>query len=328
MIRIISFIMAHINTAVPVKQSDTHHIRIRDLVFAVAMLIALYVIIPQLGQFATAFDAVRRADAWFIAAAGVAIVGAVLASAATYVYLALKPVKFSESAVVQTAGMFINRLLPAGIGGMSLSADFLYKNKHSLPQASAVVITNNTITSLGHILLLITAVLITGTALPEFRSVTISHTYMIIAAFVLLISILLFRGKFSQAGRQFSKELFSAFVLYAKRKQRLLTAFMFAITNTLGHASAIALCMNAFGLDLPLIVALIVLTGGVAAASVTPTPGGLLGSEAGLTAVLMAYGVEGGTALAVALSYRLVSYWLPLLPGAVAFWYAQRKKYI
>jgi glycosyltransferase 2 family protein len=303
-------------------------VRMKDLVFAVAMLIALYVIIPQLDQFANAFQAVRHANTWLIAAAEIAIVCAVLASAAVYVFLAFKPIKYDRSAIIQTAGMFINRLLPAGIGGMSLSADFLYRNKHSLPQASTIVIVNNTITFIGHITLLVVTVVAADAAFPAMTSLHIPLQYYVYGGLIAAVLIIIFRNRFAGAIRRFAKELVGSLALYARRKRRLLTAMLFALMNTLGHASAIALCMHAFGLDLPLVAALVVLTGGVAAASVTPTPGGLLGSEAGLTAVLIGYGVEGGTALAVALSYRLVSYWLPLLPGALAFWYAQQKRYI
>lgn len=298
------------------------------MVFAVAMLIALYVIIPQLDQFTNAFQAVRSADTLLIAAAGLAIIGAVLSSAAVYVFLAFKPISYGRSAVIQTAGMFINRLLPAGIGGMSLSADFLYRNKHTLPQASTVVIVNNTITFIGHAALLLVAVIAADAAFPAVRGIDIPLQYYVIAGIAAVILAVIFRDKFASLLSQFSKELVGSIALYAKKKRRLLTAVTFALMNTLGHASAIALCIYAFGLDLPLVAALVVLTGGVAAASVTPTPGGLLGSEAGLTAVLIGYGVDGGTALAVALSYRLVSYWLPLLPGALAFWFAQQKRYI
>jgi hypothetical protein len=46
--------------------------------------------------------------------------------------------------------------------------------------------------------------------------------------------------------------------------------------------------------------------------SVPLTPGGVGLVEGGMTASLHAAGLDVGTAAAVALSYRLVSYWLPL----------------
>ena len=58
---------------------------------------------------------------------------------------------------------------------------------------------------------------------------------------------------------------------------------------------------------------------GTLAGAVTPTPGGLVGAEAGLTAGLAAYGVAPETALAVALLHRFLTYWLPLLPAFAVF---------
>ena len=49
------------------------------------------------------------------------------------------------------------------------------------------------------------------------------------------------------------------------------------------------------------------------------TPGGLGFVEAGLVTTLTLAGVPGGDALAATLLYRIVSYWLPLLAGGVAY---------
>jgi hypothetical protein len=49
------------------------------------------------------------------------------------------------------------------------------------------------------------------------------------------------------------------------------------------------------------------------------TPGGLGFVEAGLAGTLTLAGVPGGDALAATLLYRLVSYWLPLPAGGVAY---------
>jgi uncharacterized protein (TIRG00374 family) len=55
------------------------------------------------------------------------------------------------------------------------------------------------------------------------------------------------------------------------------------------------------------------------------TPGGLGFVEAGLTGLLALAGVAGGAAAVATLTYRLISFWLPLPAGAVAFWLARRR---
>ncbi len=49
------------------------------------------------------------------------------------------------------------------------------------------------------------------------------------------------------------------------------------------------------------------------------TPGGLGIVEAGLSALLILAGVPGGDAVVATLAYRIISYWLPILVGPVAY---------
>jgi uncharacterized membrane protein YbhN (UPF0104 family) len=50
-----------------------------------------------------------------------------------------------------------------------------------------------------------------------------------------------------------------------------------------------------------------------------PLPGGLGGVEGGMIGAFAAFGVNFNLALLAVLSYRAISFWLPTLPGAVAY---------
>lgn len=54
-------------------------------------------------------------------------------------------------------------------------------------------------------------------------------------------------------------------------------------------------------------------------ASVSPTPGGLGAFEVALIAALSGFGLDKGTAVSAALAFRLLTYWLPTLPGWLMF---------
>jgi len=58
------------------------------------------------------------------------------------------------------------------------------------------------------------------------------------------------------------------------------------------------------------------------------TPGGLGFVEAGLTAMLVLAGVPGAQATLATLAYRLVSYWLPIAAGPVAYGLYRRRGHI
>jgi uncharacterized membrane protein YbhN (UPF0104 family) len=50
-----------------------------------------------------------------------------------------------------------------------------------------------------------------------------------------------------------------------------------------------------------------------------PLPGGIGGVEGGMVGALVAFGEPAGLALAAVLTYRAFAFWLPTLPGAVAY---------
>ena len=56
---------------------------------------------------------------------------------------------------------------------------------------------------------------------------------------------------------------------------------------------------------------------------VSPTPGGLGAVEAALVSGLTGYGMPDGKAVAAVLTFRLFTFWLPMLPGWFVFQHMQ-----
>jgi uncharacterized protein (TIRG00374 family) len=54
-------------------------------------------------------------------------------------------------------------------------------------------------------------------------------------------------------------------------------------------------------------------------ANVIPLPGGIGGVEGGMIGALIAFGCPGSLAILGVLAYRVISFWLPTIPGAVAY---------
>ena len=69
---------------------------------------------------------------------------------------------------------------------------------------------------------------------------------------------------------------------------------------------------RAFGGTAPLAAVAVVYFAGAIIGSAVPTPGGLGGIEAALSAGLIAVGTEGSVAVSAVLLFRLVTYWLPI----------------
>jgi uncharacterized protein (TIRG00374 family) len=86
--------------------------------------------------------------------------------------------------------------------------------------------------------------------------------------------------------------------------------------------------IRAFGGSLPWTAIIIVFLTGNALGSAAPTPGGLGAVEGALSLGLTLSGLPVETATSAVLLFRLLTFWLPVLPGWAAFAYLQRKKAI
>ena len=54
-------------------------------------------------------------------------------------------------------------------------------------------------------------------------------------------------------------------------------------------------------------------------ANVLPLPGGIGGVDGGMIGAFIAFGVAGGLAVVAVLAYRAFAFWLPTIPGAIAY---------
>ncbi len=54
-------------------------------------------------------------------------------------------------------------------------------------------------------------------------------------------------------------------------------------------------------------------------ANALPIPGGIGGVEGGMIGSFIAFGLNGSTAVLAVLAYRIISFWLPILPGSIAY---------
>jgi uncharacterized membrane protein YbhN (UPF0104 family) len=77
-------------------------------------------------------------------------------------------------------------------------------------------------------------------------------------------------------------------------------------------------CFEAFGAS-PAVAVLVVAYFVGTLANTLPLPGGVGGVEGGMVGALIAFGVEPELALVAVLSYRGFAFWLPIVPGVVAY---------
>lgn len=77
-------------------------------------------------------------------------------------------------------------------------------------------------------------------------------------------------------------------------------------------------CFRAFGGSPELSVLVLVYFVGMLA-NLLPLPGGVGGVDGGMIGAAIGFGIDGGLAIVAVLAYRGFAFWLPTLPGAVAY---------
>jgi len=82
-------------------------------------------------------------------------------------------------------------------------------------------------------------------------------------------------------------------------------------------------CFHAFGAAPPFTVILMAYFVGMVG-NLLPLPGGLGGVEGGMIGALVAFGVDFNLSVLAVLSYRAISFWLPTIPGAIAYFQLRR----
>jgi uncharacterized protein (TIRG00374 family) len=299
-------------------------------VYVLVCLIGMYGIVPQLGDFHHSFSSWQHLQPIFLIALLLSCVLTYLAAATTYVLLAFKHLRYGRTLLVEVASMFVNRLLPAGVGGIGTNYTYLRKAKLTSSEASTTVAVNNLLGFAGHLLLVFIVVLVEPSTLKDLHLPKINgiELAVIIAIIVVALSCFLFIPRLHswilRGLINFTRQL----VRYRTRRLRLSSALLSSVCLTLANVCGLWFAAFALHIDLSFVAVLVVFTLGVGIGTVTPTPGGIGGLEAGLVAGLVAYHLSAATAVAIVLLYRLVSFWLALLIGALLFVVVKRRKYL
>lgn len=306
-------------------QKTPPRMRVQHFIVLGVLVLLLYVVVPQVGDFGSSWTLLKDVQWGWATIALICALSTYMAGALTYQLLAFKRLAYREVLLVQLVAMFVNRLLPAGIGAVGTNFVYLRNRRHTAAQAGSVITVNNMLGFAGHSLLLVVALVwaVAGGSGDMFKGAEYSPIPLIIIAASIVIAGLLMvvgTGRIRAGLRDVARQL----ATYRHRPRAVLMALASSTTLTAANVLCLAVCAVALNVQLPLVAVFMVFSFGVGAGTATPTPGGLGGFEAGLVAGFMVYGVEPAAALAVALLFRLISYWIPLVLGGAAFVVAQR----
>jgi undecaprenyl-diphosphatase len=304
----------------PPRPEPLTRVRPSTLLLLVAGGFAVHLLLPQVGEVRQTLDALQAADwAWLVV--GLALSAASYPAAAVAQLGAVDPaLALGRTTLVQVASSFANRLTPWSVGGIGLNLRYLQRGGLSRSSAAAAVAVNTAAGVVVHVASLLVAAALIGRAriqaahIPRGWPVLVALVVTLAAVGLVLWSPLVWQRLVTPVLRA-GQEL--AGVLRRPGKAAQLLGGSAAVTLT--YALTLACCLEAFDADVPLASTVAVYLAGAAVASASPTPGGLGAIEAALVAGLTAIGARTGPAVAGVLAFRLLTYWLPILPGWLAY---------
>jgi glycosyltransferase 2 family protein len=307
-------------------------VRPRTLLMIATLTGAFYFLLPQLANIDDSIEAIRSADWGWLA-------GCVVVSGVTYVAAGVgltggvpQRIPLVPTILAQLASSFVNRVTPANVGGMALNVRYL--QKAGVPSAQAVTGIGLNVLAGGivHLVLLFVFFAWAGRSGSGFSMPSSSRILIVIAVVLALLGIAMAtrRGRrlLSKHAVPAVKQSLTSIVSLSRSPRRLLALIGGSLAITLAYIVALACAANAFDGGVSLAEVGAVYLGASLLAAAAPTPGGLGAMEAALVAGFTAIGMNGAIAVATVLSYRLATYWLPILPGWISLRFIERRNYI
>ncbi|MFE0460790.1 lysylphosphatidylglycerol synthase domain-containing protein [Kitasatospora sp. NPDC058965] len=235
---------------------------------------------------------------------------------------------FGRTVAAQVAGSFVKLVAPAAIGGIALNTRYLQKAGIRPGQAVASVGASQLAGLGGHLLLLFCFGLITGSQnggeVGNQRAVIIG----VLTAAVLSLVIAAV-GPLRRFVVNRVRSLFFGVVPrmldLMQTPSKLFSGFGGIVLLTLAFTACLDASLRAFGgsMSFPA-VAVIFLTAN-AAGSAVPTPGGIGAVEVAIITALGLAGLPAATATSAVFLFRVLTFWLPVLPGWIAYSFLQRR---
>ena len=303
-------------------------VRPRTVLSIVALLIAGYLIVGQLGSvdLATVFSTAR----WgWVPLVLVASAGTYFAAALSLTGFVTERLRYAWTVLVQVASSFVGFVTPPSVGGLALNIRYLRAAKLSAAGAATSVGTSQVINAVMHAVLLVVFAAATGTS---------THDSLPIPGLGV-------HRRRRHRGRRAARARRPRPAQVDPRPSAATAAGGRAPTAEPGvqpgqadRGAVPARCCSTRATSprcgsrywrsragSSLAGVAVVYLAGAAVASAAPTPGGLGAVEVALSTGLTAAGMSGTAAISAVLLFRLATFWLPVPAGWLALQYLQRR---
>ena len=287
---------------------------------------AIYALLPQVGSARAAWSELRHAHGLWLLLTLLMAATTFVGAAVSIQGAAARRLPLLESSLAQVAGAFTNRLAPAGIG--AIAANLVYLTKTGSPRSAAVAAVglDSVAGVIVHVVSIITFATLAHSQLPSLHLMPSDPelpdrwiALIVVAILLVVIGLTIWGVRLAKHTVPPIKRALRS-MLEAMRNPRACTAmFGGSAIITLSNILALTATARAFDLTVPFFTIGAIYLGATAVSAAAPTPGGLGAIEAALVAALTATGAAAPAAVACVLVFRLITFWLPILPGSIIY---------
>jgi undecaprenyl-diphosphatase len=295
------------------------------------LALAFYALLPQLADFDKTTEAVSQANWWWL---GPMIVGAgatIAFAALAFIAAVPEPIPYLPALRMQVASSFLSRIAPANTGTLAIGVRFLQRSGLE-PGPAAAAVGLAVLAGFAVHLSLMGAFLLwvgssdVGFSPPQADTVLIVIAVVLSAGGLVVALVPAVRQRVLPPLVQQARNAVSSLADVLTDPLRVIGLIGGSTGVTSSFILTLAASVAAFGggVSFPQIGAAYLLA--AALGSAAPTPGGLGAVETALVLALTGYGMPQGDAVPAVLTYRLVTYWLPMVPGWFTFQQMQRRE--
>jgi uncharacterized membrane protein YbhN (UPF0104 family) len=298
----------------------------RTLVTVLGGGIAAYLLLTQLAQVNLTQVLASANWGWALGVLGFTVL---TITGASLVITGAVPAKLSffRTYLTQLAVAFSGLVAPSAIGNIALNLRYLQRAGVDPAIAGGSVGLAQLAQFSSYFLLLLLSSVLAGTGPQASFTPPLPAVIGLIVVVALLLLTLtvpagrrLLIGQFLPVVRRVVPRIVAIF----QDPRKVVTLFSGALLLDISFVAALTCATRAFGATPPIAAVAVVYFAGAIIGSSVPTPGGLGGVEAALSAGLVAVGLNPGIAVSSVLLFRLCTYWLPIPFGWVSLSYLQR----
>jgi uncharacterized protein (TIRG00374 family) len=299
-----------------------------SIILIVLVGVLIYLFIPSKETIEQTIDEIKGADPFWVILATIFFFVTIPLNAFQLRVVSDIKVKFWLTYKVQMAYLFIGKLLPSSISAFVVNSFYLHKIGHSPAQTASVIAIKAVSSSIAFLILGLVAIVL---GLSNLKGLNLNSEIntssldlgplilVIVVAGISLFWVLLKMQKTREFINKTIGNFWGQFKTYKNRPWDVVLAIAYSLILTTLQMLTLWASAIALNMDVNFTQIFIVFTLGNTAAMLVPTPGGVGAAEAGLYAGFTLLGFPSSLSLAVVTLYRVITFWVPIIPGFIFF---------